>query len=234
MNAPNLGGAHIVSAFDADISHLYASFETMRSLAMDMLGRSVVAFIDGDTETAARVVAEDKDLDAMQLALEADVISTLARRSPVADDLRMVVALIKMASIIERVGDHAKNIARRTQDFDARDLGGEIDLLRDMTDIAVKQILVGGEAFLQRDPDGAARVEELDEELDQLFDVLVTSLTRRVEDSEADLPSALHLMFAGKQVERAGDHGVNVARAARYIATGEHPRTQVQRETAAA
>lgn len=231
MNTLRLGGAHIVSGFDEDIATLFGQFDEMRTVASRMLGDAMTALCTKDEVLADEVVQRDRTVDELQVQLESGVVRVLARRSPVAEDLRTIITLIKAASILERIGDHAKNIAKRVRSIDIEGLTGEIAHVERMATIARKQIELGVRALMERDAAIADEVDALDDELDDAFDDLTAMMVRRMSEESMDAYASTHILFIGKQIERSGDHGVNIARAARYIATGEHPRDQVDKRT---
>lgn len=228
MKTLELGGAHIVRGFDEDIERLFKQFDEMRTLATSMLGDAITALCEKNEGLAGDVVLRDETVDELQVQLESGVVRVLARRSPVAEDLRTIITLIKAASILERIGDHAKNIAKRVRSIDVVGLSGEISHIARMAGIARKQIDLGVRALMERDAAIAEEVEILDDELDNAFDDLTAMMVRRMSEESMDAYASTHILFIGKQIERSGDHGVNIARAARYVATGEHPRDQVE------
>lgn len=211
---------HTLSAFDADLSDLSAMLSKMADLSVEAMKRSLAALGARDPELARSVCDGDVEIDRLQARVETLVVRTIALRAPMADDLRSVVAALKIASLLERVGDYAKNIARRASLLGEADLRGQMALVSEMGAIAGDMVAQAADAFARSDIDAASAVCDRDRRVDDLYDELVQQLVAAMTEDPSVIGPGTHLLFAGKQIERAGDHATNIAEAVYYAVTG--------------
>ena len=175
-----------------------------------------------DLDGALQVVQEDKKLDALEIETERHAVQLIALRAPMAGDLRDVVAALKISGVVERIGDYAKNIARRVPLLENVGKIEPISLLPEMARIATGMVHDVLDAFVERDAEAAVRVCERDDAVDDFYDsIFRTLLTHMMENPQSIGPSA-HLLFVAKNLERVGDHATNIAEMVYYAATGEH------------
>ena len=219
MSAP---AAHTVKSFDDDLRALRSIIGEMGGLARVQLDGAVAALLSRDVESAARIVAADARLDEMELEAEACAIAVIARRAPMAQDLREVIAALKIGAVIERIGDYGKNIAKRVEvvaKSGYRESNSGVEEMGRMVSALVDNAL---RAFAERDAERARSVSEGDRAIDDYYESLFQSLLGRIaEDSENTVP-ATHFIFVIKNLERVGDHATNIAEMVHYSATGEH------------
>jgi phosphate transport system protein len=213
---------HTVKAFDSDLETLDRHISEMGGIAEKMLADAMDALATMNVELAQRVVATDARLDALQRTIEDMAVRVLARRQPVAVDLRDVVGVIRISADLERIGDQAKNIAKR-----AAKIAGESRIpravigLKSMHDLAATQLKDVLDAYAQRDPARARAVWQRDHELDSLEDSVFRDLLTFMMEDPRNITFCTHLLFCSKNLERVGDHATNIAETVVYIVTGQ-------------
>lgn len=213
---------HTVKAFDEDIGHLRGLLAQMGGLAEQAIDNAMDALKRHDLEAAAAVVAGDKRIDALEAEVERLAVRLIALRAPMADDLREVVAALKIASVLERIGDYAKNIAKRVKAIDGKNVIEPLSLLPSMATMANDMVRDVLNAFAARDADGARRVCEQDRAVDDFYNSIFRTLVTFMMENPASISQAAHMLFIAKNLERVGDHATNVAEMVYYTATGEH------------
>ncbi len=213
---------HTIRAFDADLESLDRHISEMGGIAEKMLADAMDALASMNTELAQRVIATDPRLDLMQREIEEYCVRTIARRQPMAVDLREIVGVIRISADLERIGDLAKNIAKRAARIanEAR-LPRAIVGLKSMRDLAAVQLNDVLDAFAQRDPERARAVWERDVELDALEDSVFRDLLTFMMEDPRNITFCTHLLFVSKNLERVGDHTTNIAETVVYIVTGD-------------
>lgn len=214
--------AHIVSSFDQDLEGLRSSIAEMGGIAEKMLADAVTALVRRDEVLAQRVIAADVRLDALQRDIEEKAISTIARRQPMAVDLRDVVSAIRISGDLERIGDLAKNCAKRTLAI----AGGFqppriVSGVQSMADLVLEQLKDVLDAYAQRDLPKALDVWQRDGSIDALYTSLFRELLTYMMEDPRNISFCAHLLFYGKNVERIGDHTTNIAETVHYLVTGQ-------------
>jgi len=213
---------HTLKAFDQDLERLRALISQMGGLAEHAIGEAMRCLVQRDVEGAQRVVADDKKLDVLEIETERRAVQLIALRAPMASDLRDVVAALKISGVVERIGDYAKNIAKRVPQLENVGKIEPLSLLPEMARIATGMVHDVLDAFLERDAQAAVQVCERDDAVDDFYDsIFRTLLTHMMENPQSIGPSA-HLLFVAKNLERVGDHATNIAEMVYYAATGEH------------
>lgn len=218
------GHEHTVKAFDQDIKQLRALISQMGGLAEEAIQDAMTALQRGDTALAKQVRAKDKAIDAIEAEVEKLAVRVIALRAPMADDLREVVAALKIAAVIERIGDYAKNIAKRVPPVHATD-GDRIEaisLLPAMAQMASDMVHDVLDAFSARDAEAAIRVSERDARLDDFYDSIFRTLVTYMVENPRTISEVAHLLFVAKNIERIGDHATNVAEMVYFAATGQY------------
>ena len=215
---------HTVKAFDEDITRLRGLIAEMGGLAELGISEALSALVSGDEELAKRVVERDKKLDALEAEVDAMAVRTLALRAPMADDLREIVAALKISGVVERIGDYAKNIAKRIGKIDGRAKFEPLTLLPAMGEIAAEMVHDVLTAFAARDPVMALEVIERDEKVDAFYDSIFRNLVSHMVENPSTISTAEQLLFVARNIERIGDHATNVAEMFHYSATGTYPR----------
>lgn len=213
---------HIVSSFDTDLEGLRSTIAEMGGIAEQMLGDAVTALIRRDGELAQTVIATDARLDALQRGVEERAIMTIAMRQPLAIDLRDVVSAIRISGDIERIGDLAKNCAKRTlaitEGFQAQKIVAGV---QNMCDLAMEQLKDVLDAYAGRDLERALDVWQRDGAIDALYTSLFRELLTYMMEDPRNISFCAHLLFYGKNIERIGDHTTNIAETIHYLVTGQ-------------
>ena len=213
-----------VKAYDRELGALGRRIAEMGGLAEQMLSDAMDALGSLDADRARQVVAVDPRLDMLQREVEDDAILTIARRQPLAVDLRECVAAIRISGDLERVGDLAKNIAKRTVKIAAEArLPRAIVGLKSMHEYAAVQLKDVLDAYAQRDVAPARDVWTRDAELDSLEDSVFRDLLTFMMEDPRSITFCTHLLFCSKNIERIGDHATNIAETVIYLVTGEAP-----------
>jgi phosphate transport system protein len=218
---------HTVRSYDRELDTLERRIAEMGGIAEKMVIEAMDALANADTVLAHQVVATDLRLDALQREIEDMTVMTIARRQPVANDLRELIGAIRIAGDLERVGDLAKNIAKRTVKVgsEAR-VPRAIIGLKHMNEVATELLKDVLDAYAQRDEARAREVWERDIDLDALEDSVFRDLLTHMMEDPRNISFCAHLLFCSKNIERIGDHATNIAETVVYLVTGEPMRTE--------
>jgi phosphate transport system protein len=213
---------HTVRAYDKELEVLVRKIAEMGGIAEKMLSDAMDALANFDLNLAQATVASDPRLDLLQRDIEEQAILTIARRQPMAVDLREIVAAIRVSGDLERVGDLAKNIAKRTLKIAAepripRAIVG-LKTMHEHAAILLKDVL---DAYAERDADRARSVWTRDVQLDALEDSVFRDLLTFMMEDPRNISFCTHLLFCSKNIERIGDHSTNIAETVVYLVTGE-------------
>ena len=213
---------HIVRSYDTDLQGLRQRIAEMGGIAEKMLVDSVSALARRDKSLAQTVIASDPRLDVLHREVEESAILTIARRQPLAVDLRETISAIRIAGDVERIGDLAKNIAKR-----ALAIGGEFQPhkivvgLRHMNDLVMGQLKDVLDSYAQKDTVKALDVWQRDGAIDALYTSLFRELLTYMMEDPRNISFCTHLLFCAKNIERIGDHTTNIAETVHYLVTGE-------------
>ena len=213
---------HTIKAFDEDLDRLRALISQMGGLAEHAIRESMRCLVQRDVDGAQKIVENDKKLDALELETERRAIQLIALRAPMADDLRDVVAAMKISSVVERIGDYAKNIAKRVPLLENAGNIEPLSLLPEMARIATEMIHDVLTAFVERDAEAAVRVRERDRAVDDFYNSIFRTLLTFMMENPNNIGQSTHLLFIAKNIERVGDHATNIAEMVYYAATGEY------------
>jgi phosphate transport system protein len=214
---------HTVKAFDEDITHLRGLIAEMGGLAEVAVQEAMQALVSGDEDLARQVVERDKKLDRLEKEVDELAVRVIALRAPMADDLREVIAALKIAGVVERIGDYAKNIAKRAGRIEGRSRFEPLTLLPAMADLAAAMVHDVLTAFAARDPVLAREVIERDDKVDAFYDSIFRNLVSYMVENPATISSAAQLLFVARNLERIGDHATNVAEMVHFAALGTYP-----------
>jgi len=215
---------HIVSSYDNDLENLRRSIAEMGGVAEKMLAEATEALVRRDTTLAQAVIVADKRLDTLQREIEERSVLLIARRQPLAIDLRETISGIRVAGDLERIGDLAKNIAKRVVAISDQAQPQKIVLgVQHMSDLVQEQLKDVLDAYASRDTTAAHDVWERDGAIDALYNSLFRELLTYMMEDPRNISFCTHLLFCAKNVERIGDHTTNVAETIQYLATGEAP-----------
>jgi phosphate transport system protein len=214
---------HIVRSYDKELEALERRIAEMGGISEKMVIEAMDALATGDAALAHQVVSTDPRLDLLQREIEEAAILTIARRQPMAIDLREIIGAIRVAGDLERVGDLAKNIAKRSIKIgiEAR-VPRAIVGLKHMNEVATELMKDVLDAYAQRDIERAHAVWERDVELDALEDSVFRDLLTHMMEDPRNISYCAHLLFCSKNIERIGDHATNIAETVFYLVTGEN------------
>jgi len=214
-------GAHTLTAFDEDMRGLRDLISEMGERAERAIHEAMRCLVDRDAEGAARLVDADQEIDRLEAEAEDRVVRLIALRAPMADDLRDALAALKIAGVVERIADYAKNIARRVKRLPKKGSIEPLALLPQMANMAaamVHDVLV---AFVERDSAKAKRVSQSDDALDDFYDGIFRTLLTFMMENPQNIGPSTSLLFVAKNLERIGDHATNIAEMVYFAATGE-------------
>ncbi|MEZ0494698.1 phosphate signaling complex protein PhoU [Sphingomonas sp. IW22] len=220
---------HTVKVFDDELGQLRGLVAQMGGLAEEAIGKAIEALVRHDLQAAAAVVEGDKRIDALESEVERLAVQLIALRAPMADDLREVLAGMKIANVLERVGDHAKNIAKRVADVEHAKHIEPLSVLPAMAGVAADMLHDVLDAFAARDAALAESIGERDRAVDDFYNSIFRALVTFMMENPASISQAAHLLFIAKNLERIGDQCTNLAEMVYYAATGE---TLVERDRA--
>jgi len=214
-------GEHTVSSFDEDLDHIDRLIRDMGDLSSAMVSSSTKALLASDNALAQRVVSDDAIMDAKQRELDDRAITLIAKRQPMAQDLRSVVGAIRMAADLERIGDLAKNIAKRVsavgQTTTPRQLAHSIET---MAALVLDQVNGVVETYVGRDAEGLKPLRADDEKIDIQYTAVFRELLTYMMEDPRNITACTHLLFCAKNLERIGDHVTNIAENAYFVLTG--------------
>jgi phosphate transport system protein len=214
---------HTVKAFDEDITRLRGLIAEMGGLAELAIEEAMQALVSGDEALGDEVVARDRKLDALESEVDAMAVRTLALRAPMADDLREIIAALKIGGVLERIGDYSKNIAKRVNRIEGRSRFEPLTLIPAMGELAAEMVHDVLTAYAARDPELAREVIERDAKVDAYYDSIFRNLVSFMVENPATISSAAHLLFIARNLERIGDHATNIAEMVHYSAVGTYP-----------
>lgn len=214
---------HIVTSFDDDLKRLDNIIAEMGGMAEVQLAGAIDALIKRDTDKANKVVADDRQLDQLEKEVDDLAVQMLALRQPMAADLRIVITALRTASVIERIGDYAKNIAKRTVAISQSAPVGPTKTIGRMgkqVQSMIKNVL---DAYITRDVDKAEDVRLSDGEVDALHTSLFRELVTYMMEDPSNITACSHLLFVAKNIERIGDHATNIAENILFLVNGDIP-----------
>jgi len=215
---------HTVKAFDEDITRLRGLIAEMGGLSEAAIAQSLEALIKGDDELADRVVKGDKKIDALESEIDKLAVRIIALRAPMADDLREVIAALKIAGVVERIGDYSKNIAKASKEIGGNRKQFEpLTLLPAMAEVAAEMVHDVLTAYAARDAELAREVIATDEKVDAFYNSIFRNLVSHMVENPSTISSAAQMLFVARNLERIGDHATNVAEMVHFAATGSYP-----------
>ena len=216
--------SHIYTAYDEELKYLMRRITEMGGLAEQMVGDSVRALVNSDAALAQKVISDDVIMDAAEREIGDKAIITIARRQPVAADLREIIGALRIANDLERVGDLGKSNAKRVMAIQAtgvpRKLARGLEHLSELALIQLKEVL---DVYTTRSAEKAKSIRDRDEEIDAMYTSLFRELLTYMMEDPRNITSCTHLLFCAKNIERIGDHATNIAETIYYMATGDQP-----------
>jgi phosphate transport system protein len=213
---------HLTTAFDEDLRDLSSKLAEMGGIAERLVAESTDALVKRDTALAQRVISADASVDALQHEIEEKAILTIARRQPMAVDLREIVSALRIANDLERVGDLAKNTAKRVLALDGEyHATKQLRGVKHMADMVLHQLKQVLDAYGARDVNRAVAVWKSDGEIDSMYNSLFREFLTYMMEDPRHITMCTHLLFAAKNIERIGDHATNIAETIYYAVKGE-------------
>ncbi len=213
---------HIVSAYDEELGYLSKRIAAMGGHAERMVEQAVAALVTADAGLAAKVVADDAALDEGQREIDDKAILLIARRQPMARDLREIIGTLRIAADLERVGDLAKNVAKRVAAVaDGRQPASPFRGIEALATLALTQLKEVLDVYASRSVETIGFVRDRDDQIDAMYTSLFRELLTYMMEDPRNITSCTHLLFCAKNIERIGDHATNIAETIHYIVTGE-------------
>jgi phosphate transport system protein len=219
-----MANTHIASAFDRDLEAVQAHVMRMAGLVEQALLHAAEALETGDEDMAARVRDGDRAIDDLEATIQTECARLLALRAPTASDLRVVLSVMRIAAALERAGDYAKNLAKRTLILtNMAPLGGTAGSIGRMARTVVQRLREALDAYIARDIAVAHDIRDRDRDVDQMYNSLFRELLTHMLEDPRNITAAMHLHFIAKNIERVGDHATAIAEQVIYLATGDLP-----------
>jgi phosphate transport system protein len=229
---------HTIRAFDADLRDLAVKIAEMGRLDEEQIADAIEALVKRDTALAERVIAADDQIDALQRAIEEKAVVTIARRQPMAVDLREIVGALRISNDLERIGDLAESIAGRALLLtDELPINEATLQLQRMVQLVLGQLTRVLQSYERRDVAAALEVWRRDQEIDVLNNSLFRELLNDMREKPGNIAFCTHMLFCSKNIERVGDHATNIAETVYYIVHGrplleERPKADITAEKA--
>lgn len=215
---------HIASVFDRDLEAIQAQIMKMGGLVEDSIRNSALSLDTRDEELAEAVRKGDKAIDLLEEHINEEAARVIALRAPIARDLRLILSVIKISANLERIGDYAKNMAKRTSVLShMAPIDDSTGALRRMAREVEHMLNDALDAYVQRDDELAMDVISRDRDVDQMYNALFREFLTFMMEDPRNITPCMHLHFIAKNVERMGDHVTSIAEQVVYLVTGEHP-----------
>ncbi|GAA5069591.1 phosphate signaling complex protein PhoU [Roseibacterium beibuensis] len=215
---------HIVSSFDRDLEGIQGLIMRMGGLVEEAISDAAKALDTRDVELAQKVRAGDAAIDVLDQTINEEAANIIARRQPIARDLRTVLTVFRISNNLERIGDYAKNIAKRSEAIiehpPVEGTGASLRRMARQVELMLKDVL---DAYIQQDADKAQDVRERDIEVDQMYSALFREYLTFMMEDPRNITTCMHLHFMAKNIERMGDHATSIAEQVMYLVTGELP-----------
>lgn len=219
-----MSNAHIVKSFDDELSHIESMILEMGGLVETQIHESAEALVARDLDLAAKVRKGDKAVDQLEAKIDELTLRTLALRQPMATDLRHVISALKIAANLERIGDYAKNIAKRTTVLvDQSPVGTSEKTVKRMAAMVQKMVADVLNAYSEKDLVMADEIRDRDEEVDHMHNTLFRELLTYMMEDPRNITACMHMLFIAKNLERMGDHTTAIAEQIHYVITGSVP-----------
>jgi phosphate transport system protein len=218
---------HIVSSYEDELTNLAKLIFEMGGLAEAAVSNATRALLKLDHDLARQTIEADKAIDELQKRIDEIAVSMIARRQPMAADLRAIITSIHVANDLERVGDMAKTISRRTLQIEGLGLAPKFyNGVKHMADLILRQLKAALDSYATRNAAAALDVCNSDEEIDALYTSLFRELLTYMMEDPRNITQCTHLLFCSKSLERVGDHATNIAEHAYYLETGRQVGSQ--------
>ncbi len=215
---------HIVQSFDRDLEKIKGLLLEMGGLVETQLADAITALVNRDSKLGKQVKKSDKPINLLEQEINEKAVRLLALRQPVAADLRIIVSIMKAAANLERIGDYAKNIAKRTSVVvKCPPVGSAANTLKRMNTMVINMINDVLDAFIADDIETADAVRLRDEEVDLVHNTLFRELLTYMMEDQRNISPSMHLLFIAKNIERCGDHAAQIAEQVHYMVAGSLP-----------
>jgi len=214
---------HIVKAFDQDLKHMDTVIAEMGGLVETQLAAAIEAMLQRDVGRAEQIIAADERVDELEDELERSAIKMIALRQPMANDLRMQIAAIKIGGALERIGDYARNIAKRTLALAQAPSVAPVQTVARLGELVLEMLRNALDAYLTRDAAMAHDVRRSDHDADAMYTSLFRELLTYMMEDPRTITPCTHLMLAAKNIERIGDHITTIAENVIYLVSGDVP-----------
>jgi phosphate transport system protein len=217
-----MASQHTVRSYDEELNFLVKKIAEMGGHAERMIDQSVKALVTSDERLARNIINDDRFLDDAQRDIDEKAIMTIAKRQPMASDLREIIGAIRISGDLERIGDMGKNIAKRS--FAVSESRHPVKLYRSLealTELALTQLKDVLDCYASRSIDRLNIVRDRDDEIDAMYTSLFRELLTYMMEDPRNITACTHLLFCAKNLERVGDHATNIAETVYYIVTGE-------------
>ncbi len=215
---------HIVASFDRDLEGVQAAVLRMGGLVEVALAEALRSLETADMDLAEKVRRGDRAIDEMDVTIRSDCARLLALRSPTASDLRAVLSVMEISTHLERCGDYAKNMAKRTIAMSGNaEVSGMRNSLRQLSKFVEAMVRDALDAYIHRDPAMAQQIIDRDAEADEIYNTLFRSLLTHMMEDNRNIAVGMHLHFIAKNIERVGDHATGIAEQTLYLVTGALP-----------
>jgi phosphate transport system protein len=226
---PNTGTEHIVTSYNEELLSLAQAIAEMGGLVEVAVENGTRSLLKLDRELADLTIIADQRIDDMQRTIDDMAVSMIARRQPMASDLRAIITAIHVASDLERIGDMAKQLARRSLKLEGLNLQPTFyNGVKNMTALVLQQVKDALDAYGNREAAAAVEVCNRDDEVDAMHTSLFRELLTYMMEDPRNITMCTHLLFCAKSLERVGDHATNIAERAYYLATGKQLTSDVQ------
>ncbi len=214
---------HIVKSYEGELKRLRDLLTEMGGLVESQVASAAAAVAEQDSDTAMRAVEQDVAVDALERDIEQFVIRLLALRQPVAQDLRQVIAALKITGDLERIGDYAANVAKRSIVLNQHTLRFSLGGLAHMARLVQENLRLTIDAIGEADADKAMQVWRGDEAVDDIYTAIFREFITYMMEDPRNITPCTHLLFVAKNLERIGDHATNIAETVHYMVTGSAP-----------
>ncbi|NNE54145.1 MAG: phosphate signaling complex protein PhoU [Sulfitobacter sp.] len=215
---------HIASAFDRDLEAVQAQIMRMGGLVEDAIRQAAKSLETRDEELAEQVRAGDRSIDELETLINESAARVIALRAPTAIDLRLILSVIKISANLERIGDYAKNMAKRTSVLATmQPVSNSTGAIRRMAQAVEAMLKDALDAYIQRDAELAHEIIQRDEDVDQMYNALFREFLTFMMEDPRNITACMHLHFIAKNTERMGDHVTAIAEQVVYLVTGQHP-----------
>lgn len=215
---------HITSVYDRDLEAVQAHLMKMAGMVEAAIKNSAVALKTGDLDLAEQIRKDDKKIDELEIMIHDEAVKVIALRAPAASDLRIMMSVLRVLVNLERIGDYAKNIAKRVGIMaDMPILDSAVEHLVNMSEDVGLMLSQSLDAYIQRNTELAQAVILRDVDVDRMYNTLFRELLTHMMENPANITVAMHLHFIAKNIERMGDHVTSIAEMVIFITTGERP-----------